>query len=94
MGLYCVRQQPIEVFYKEHKIGDYFADLLIENSVIVELKAVETIIKEHEVQLVHYLKATDIEVGLLLNFGPKPQITRRVLTKEYKSKIEIEADKH
>ncbi len=86
IGLNCKRQQAIEVKYKNQNIGDYYADITVNNHVIIELKAVKNIIKEHEIQLVHYLKATDIEVGLLLNFGPEPQIVRRVLTKEYKNK--------
>lgn len=87
LGLNCNRQQAIEVKYKNQNIGDYYADIIVNDVVIIELKAVKNIIEEHEVQLVHYLKATDIEVGLLLNFGPEPQIVRRVLTNEYKNKI-------
>ena len=59
-------------------MGEYYADLLIEKSVIVELKAAEQITLSHEAQLVNYLKATQIEVGLLFNFGPKPQFKRKV----------------
>lgn len=76
-------QKKITVFYKEEKVGDYFADLIVNNQVIIELKAVERIAPEHEVQLVNYLKATNIEVGLLLNFGAKPQYKRKVFTKNY-----------
>ena len=81
------RQKPIKVYYDQQIIGDYFADIIIDDVIILELKAVESIAPEHEVQLVNYLKATDIEVGLLLNFGPKPQQKRRVLTEEYKNQI-------
>ena len=84
--LFCERQEAIKVYYKNELVGDYYADIIVENKVIIELKAVEKIIKKHEVQLVNYLKATDIEVGLLLNFGSEPQIVRRVLTKEYRDK--------
>jgi len=84
-GLNCEKQKPIKVYYNEQLVGDYYADIVVENKVIIELKAVQNIIKEHEVQLVNYLKATGIEVGLLLNFGPKPQYKRRVLTEEYKN---------
>ena len=87
LNLNCNNQQAIKVLYKEKNVGDYYADIIVENSIIIELKAVKNIIKEHEVQLVNYLKATEIEVGLILNFGPKPQITRRVFTKEYKNNI-------
>lgn len=58
--------------------GEYFADLLVEDKVIVELKATDGIAGEHEAQLINYLKATDIEVGLLLNFGAEPGIRRKV----------------
>ena len=80
MGLRCERQRPIEVFYKEHQVGKYFADLIVEDCVIIELKAAEGIVEEHEFQLINYLKATEIEVGLLLNFGKKPQFKRKVFT--------------
>ena len=83
LGLNCKSQSEINVKYKGQLVGDYFADIIVENKVIVELKAVEKIIKIHEVQLVNYLKATGIEVGLLLNFGTKPEFKRKVLTKEY-----------
>ena len=80
MGLQVVRQNPITVSYQGQEVGQYFADLLVEDSVIVELKAAETICKEHEYQLINYLKATHIEVGLLLNFVTKPQVKRKVFT--------------
>jgi len=87
LGLCAERQKPIKVYYDEIIIGDYFADIIVEDVVIIELKAIETTAPEHEVQLVNYLKATNIEVGLLLNFGPKPQYKRRILTEEYKNNI-------
>ena len=74
----AVAQFPIKVFYKEEVIGEYFADILVDEKVIVEIKATRTLALEHEAQLLNYLKATDIQVGLLLNFGPKPQIKRKV----------------
>ena len=80
MGLRCERQKPIEVFYKDHQVGEYFADLIVEECVIIELKAAEGLVEEHEHQLINYLKATEIEVGLLLNFGKKPQFKRKVFT--------------
>lgn len=83
LNLDVEEQKKITVFYKEEKVGDYFADLIVNNQVIIELKAVERIAPEHEVQLVNYLKATNIEVGLLLNFGAKPQYKRKVFTKNY-----------
>ena len=74
----AVAQFPIKVFYKDKIIGEYFADILVDENVIVEIKATKTLVLEHEAQLLNYLKATHIEVGLLLNFGPKPQIKRKV----------------
>ena len=76
-GISAVSQSPIKVFYDEEIIGEYNADLLVDNKVIVEIKAVRRLVDEHEAQLLNYLKATEIEVGLLLNFGPKPEIKRK-----------------
>jgi GxxExxY protein len=58
-------------------IGEYYADILVENKVIVEIKAARSLVKENEAQLLNYLKATDIEVGLLVNFGTKPEVKRK-----------------
>lgn len=79
-GLQCACQHPITVHYQGIEVGAYYADIIVEGLVILELKAVSELRIEHEVQLVNYLKATDIEVGLLLNFGIKPQIKRRMFT--------------
>jgi len=84
MGLQCVNQTAIKVFYDNTIVGDYFADIIVENKVILELKAAESLCNEHECQLINYLKASDIEVGLLLNFGKKPEFKRKVFSKEYK----------
>jgi GxxExxY protein len=70
-------QSPIEVVYEDEIVGEYFADILVDEKVIVEIKAVRKLNPEHEAQLLNYLKATEIEVGLLLNFGPKPEIRRK-----------------
>lgn len=83
-GLYCVKQKPIKVYYYEAIVGNYFADIIVNNSVIIELKAAESLVEEHELQLINYLKATDIELGLLLNFGRKPQFSRKVFSNENK----------
>ena len=77
-GLHVEQQKNIKVYYDSEQVGDYYADLLVENLVIVELKAAETICDEHETQLLNYLKATDIEVGLLINFGKKAEIKRKI----------------
>lgn len=84
MGLTVERQKLIKVHYDDLEVGEYFADLLVNNLVIIELKAAETLMEEHENQLINYLKATDIEVGLLLNFGKKPQISRKIFTNKSK----------
>ncbi len=73
-------QKPIRVTYKDTVVGDYYADMIVDNLVIIEVKACETLSLSHQYQLQNYLKATDIEVGLLLNFGHKPQFVRRVFS--------------
>jgi len=73
-----VPQSAINVLYEGEVVGQYFADILVDNKVIVEIKAVRNLVLEHDAQLLNYLKATNIEVGLLLNFGPKPEIRRKV----------------
>ena len=80
----CKPQAQIEVFYENIKVGFYIADIIVNEKVIVEIKAAENMCEEHEAQLTNYLKATTIEVGLLLNFGKKPQIKRKVYSAEYK----------
>jgi GxxExxY protein len=74
----AVSQYAIKVFYEGEIIGEYFTDILVDDKVIVEIKAMRNLALEHEAQLLNYLKATDKEVGLLLNFGPKPEIKRKV----------------
>ena len=86
-GLNALSQIPIVVYYKNVKVGNYFADLLVNNKVILELKAGDgIIIEEHELQLVNYLRATEIEVGLILFFGKKPQFKRKIFTNDLKNK--------
>jgi len=84
-GLSCVNQVPIKVFYDTKNVGEYFADIIVNDVVIVELKAAEALCPEHEAQLINYLKATDKEVGLLLNFGKEPKTRRKVFTNKYKN---------
>lgn len=74
------QQMPIHVTFEEENVGRYFADLLVDNRVIIELKATEVMSPNHEAQLLNYLKATGHEVGLLLNFGPKAEFRRKVCT--------------
>jgi GxxExxY protein len=68
---------PINVYYAGQQIGEYYADLIVNELVILEIKAAKSLADEHEAQLLNYLKATPYEVGLLLNFGPKPETKRR-----------------
>ncbi len=79
-GLFVEKQKQIKVFYENQQVGKYYADLIVSESVIVELKAAESLCEEHEFQLINYLKATDIEVGLLLNFGKEPQMKRKIFS--------------
>ena len=79
-GVKAESQVPIKVFYKRKVVGEYVADLLVEDKVIVELKTVEALDKIHEAQLLNYLKATGVRVGMLVNFKhPKAEIKRMVL---------------
>jgi GxxExxY protein len=85
-GLHAKNQHPMQVLYKGEVVGDYLADILVEQAVVVELKAVEVLVQEHEAQLINYLKATNIEVGLLLNFGKRPEIRRKIFTNDRKTR--------
>lgn len=87
MGLETEKQKSIEVFYSNENVGIYYADIIVENKVIIELKAAETLTDENEVQLVNYLKATNIEVGLLLNFGKEVFYKRKVLSNDFKKNL-------
>ncbi|WP_428236267.1 GxxExxY protein [Gracilimonas sp.] len=79
-GLNVVNQVPIEVQYRNQKVGTFFADVLVEEKVILELKASRKLLQEHEFQLINYLRATNIEVGLLFNFGKKPEFKRKIFS--------------
>ena len=77
-GFKVEAQKQIKVFYKNQFVGEYYEDIVVNDKIILELKAAETLIEVYEWQLLNYLKATNIEVGLLLNFGNKPQFKRKV----------------
>lgn len=77
LGLEVTEGARIAVYYDDVMVGEYYADLLVAGAVIVELKAVSKLAEDHEAQLLNYLKATPYEVGLLLNFGPHPEIKRK-----------------
>jgi GxxExxY protein len=84
-GFKVEAQKKIKVYYKNELVGDFIADLLINDLVILELKSCDTLVKAHYAQTLNYLKATNIEVGLLLNFGEKPEIKRLIFTNDRKN---------
>jgi GxxExxY protein len=84
LGLKVEQQKNIKVYFETEEVGDYYADLLVEDLVIIELKAAKALGKEHEAQLVNYLRATMIEVGLLLNFGKEPNFKRKIFENRFK----------
>src|SRR3970040_1933059 len=77
-GFQVEAQKKIKVYYKEIEVGDYFADIIVKDLIILELKAQDYLIEANEFQLINYLKSTSCEVGLLLNFGKKPEFIRKV----------------
>ncbi len=86
-GLKCETEKPINVYYNGKVVGVFYADIVVDGKVILELKAVDAICKEHEYQLINYLKACDLEVGLLLNFGKKAEVKRVIYTNDRKQLI-------
>jgi GxxExxY protein len=86
-GLKVATQQEIVVHYEGNIVGDYRADMVVNEVVILELKAARELAEEHEAQLLNYLKATTIEVGLLLNFGAKAEYKRKVYDNERKGSL-------
>jgi len=78
------KQKKIKVYFEGNIVGEYIADLVVNKKVIIEIKAVEKLCEEHKFQLINYLKATNKEVGLLLNFGKKPEFKRVIFTNERK----------
>ena len=86
LGLNPVAQKAVNVFYGEEQVGSYFSDIEVNECVICELKAAESISEEHEAQLLNYLRATDIEVGMLLNFGKKAEFKKKIFSNEFKNR--------
>lgn len=86
-GLIAQRQTRLCVYYDAIEVGEYFADIIVNDVIILEIKAAEGILEIHEAQLTNYLKATNIEVGLLLNFGKTPQFRRKVFSNKYKKHL-------
>ena len=83
-GFSISRQVPISVYYKGENVGDFYADIIVNDKILLELKAAEDIVPAHRNQVINYLKATRIEVGLLLNFGEKPKFERFIFTNNRK----------
>ncbi len=78
MGLAVASGKPISIYYDGQTVGEYFADIIVAEEVILEIKAVQAVNPAHEAQLVNYLKATNIDVGLLLNFGESLEVKRKI----------------
>ncbi len=87
LGLTVASQKKISVYYKHKLVGNYFADIIVEEKVILELKAAEFLLSSHSSQLYNYLKSTEIEVGLILNFGEKPEFKRIVFSNVKKTNL-------
>ena len=79
-GIRCECQKPMDVYYKGEKVGHYIADMIVEDKIIIELKAVNDLKQEHEWQLINYLKACNKELGLLINFGHSLKVKRKIFT--------------
>jgi GxxExxY protein len=78
------RQAPVPVWFRQHRIGEFRADILVERKVLIEVKSARALDPAHEAQLLHSLKATEIEIGLLVNFGERPQFRRLLFDNEGK----------
>ncbi len=90
-GVKAARQCPLPVWFRGQQVGDFRADLVVGDAVIVELKAARTLEPAHEAQLLNYLRASNIEVGLLLNFGPSARVKRMVFGNEKKLHLRLSA---
>lgn len=88
-GIRAVPQAPLKVTYKGTVVGEYFADFLVEDVVLVEIKACERLLDEHHAQVINYLRATSIELGLLLNFGPQPEVRRKICQTERNRQVNL-----
>lgn len=85
MGFQVMQQAEVQVFYQGIEVGYYKADLIVENKIIIELKTAENIAEEHECQLINNLRASTIEVGLILNFGKTARFRRKVFENQFKN---------
>ena len=85
-GLAVEQEAPVSVFFRGQNVGDFRADLIVEGVILLELKTAEMIVAAHESQVLNYLRSTALEVGLILNFRPRPQVRRLLLDNERKHK--------
>ena len=88
-GLQVQQQASVLVWFRGEKIGSYEADLIVADVVLIELKACKTLDSSHEAQVLHYLRSTEIEVGLLFNFGPRPQVRRFAFDNQRKISVHL-----
>jgi GxxExxY protein len=88
-GFELKSQFPIRVYYDGNPVGEYYADIVVDDCIILENKVAESLREEHEYQLINYLKATEIEVGLLLNFGKQPAFRRKYFTNDRKPLLDV-----
>ena len=84
MGLEVKCQYPITVFYESEIVGEYFADIIVNDLITIELKASKSLLEKHECQLINYLKATEVELGLLMNFGKIAEFKRKIFLNKFK----------
>ena len=84
MGFKCQSEMCVKVYYEGLIVGDYRADIIVDDCIIIENKTAKSLSEENEFQLINYLKATEFEIGLLLNFGKKPEFKRKIFTNDYK----------
>jgi len=85
LGIPYTTQSQIKVYYEENHVGTYYADIVVDNKLIIEIKAMESLREEHEFQLVNYLRATDVELGLLFNFGKISEYKRKIFMNKNKN---------
>ena len=88
-GLKVEAQRKIKVLFRGVEVGDYYADLIVNDLIIIELKAAEVLVEANEAQLLNYLRGTEIEIGLLFNFGKKPEIRRKIYDNNLKPNLKI-----
>ncbi len=80
-GIHCLSQYAVKVYYDNVEVGFYIADIIVNDILIIEIKAAEGLCEQHEFQLINYLRATDLQIGLLLNFGKSPQFKRKIVSR-------------